>query len=73
MLQSLNYTIDEIRDEASHLVERGKIRRDHPIHILCRFFPDHDWCKIEHELELNQYLLRDRICDLVSRECWVND
>lgn len=73
MLQSLRYSIDAIRDEARHLVENGSLNRQQPIHALCRFFPDREWCCVEQELELNQYLLRDRICDLVSKEDWFND
>ncbi len=73
MLQSLYYSIGAIQDEAKHLIESGKLTRSQPIHTLCRFFRDREWCQIERELENNQYLLRDRICDLVSHECWQND
>ena len=41
--------------------------------ILFDTIRDREWCQIEQELENNQYLLRDRICDLVSRECWQSD
>lgn len=73
MLQSLHFTIGAIRDEARHLVESGSLSRQQPIHALCRFFPDREWCSVERELELNQFLLRDRISDLVTNEEWSND
>jgi hypothetical protein len=73
MLHSLYYSISASQDEARHLLESGRLTRSQPIHTLCRFFRDREWCQIEQELENNQYLLRDRICDLVSRECWQSD
>ncbi len=73
MLHSLQYTIDAIRDEARHLVECGTLSRHQPIHMLCRFFPDREWCSVERELERHQYLLRDPICDLVNKEDWSYD
>jgi hypothetical protein len=73
MLSVLPYTIALIKDEARSLVEHGRLSRHQPIHALCRFFPDREWVIIERELELNQYLLRDQICDLVGSEYWSND
>ena len=73
MLQTLYYSIGAIQDEAKHLIESGKLSRSQPIHNLCRFFRDREWCQIERELEDHHYLLRDRICDLISQECWQND
>ncbi|CAN1210024.1 DUF4327 domain-containing protein [Tumidithrix helvetica PCC 7403] len=73
IVQTLQYSIGAIRDEARHLVESGSLNRHQPIHALCRFYPDREWCQIEQELEMNQFLLRDRICDLVSQEDWSCD
>jgi hypothetical protein len=73
MLHTLYYSIGAIQDEAKHLVESGKLSRSQPIHNLCSFFRDREWCQIERELEQHQYLLRDRLCDLISHECWQND
>ncbi|WP_019498722.1 DUF4327 family protein [Pseudanabaena sp. PCC 6802] len=73
MLPTLHYSIDAIRDEARHLVETGSLTRQQPIHSLCRFIPDRQWSDVEHELEVNQFLLRDRIADLFSQEDWSND
>ena len=73
MLQSLHYTIGAIKEDVRHLVECGSLDRNQHLHTLCRFYPDREWCQIERELEFNQFLLRDRICDLVSQECWARD
>jgi hypothetical protein len=73
MIPTLPYNINAIKDEVRHLVENGRLSRHQPIHALCRFFPDREWVCIERELELNQFLLRDRICDLVGDECWYDD
>jgi hypothetical protein len=73
MLQSIYYSIGAIQDEVRHLLESGRLKRSQPIHTLCKFFRDREWGQIARELEDNHYQLRDRICDLVSRECWQND
>lgn len=73
MLHTLYYSIGAIQDEARQLLESGRLNRSEPIHALCRFFRDREWCQIERELAENQYLLRDHICDLLSHECWQND
>ncbi|MDX1976407.1 MAG: DUF4327 family protein [Pseudanabaenaceae cyanobacterium bins.68] len=68
-----SYSIDLIRDEARHLVESGTLSTQHSIASICRFFPERERPQIEHELELNQYLLRDRLCDLITDPRWDND
>ena len=73
MVATLDYSIDEIRNEARCLVEAGKIDRQQPICILCQFIPPREWKCVECELELNDYLLRDRICDLLPKEEWLDD
>ncbi|AFY70983.1 hypothetical protein Pse7367_2728 [Thalassoporum mexicanum PCC 7367] len=73
MLQSAQYSIGAIRDEARQLIDGGKLNRHQPIHALCKFFSDREWNCIEHELEINQFLLRDRLCELLSHEDWAND
>lgn len=67
------YSIELIRDEARHLVENGTLSTQHSIAAICRFFPERERLHIEHELELNQYLLRDRLCELVTDLRWDND
>lgn len=73
MLESIHLSIGAICDEARHLVETGSVNRQQPIHCLCKYFADREWGFVEHELELNQFLLRDRISDLMSKEDWSND
>jgi len=73
MLQSVQYSLDVIQDEARDLVRRGLVSRQQPIYILCQFIPPRDWACIEFELERCNFLLRDRIGDLMGREEWEND
>lgn len=79
MLQSIrpvryrSYSIDTIRDEATHLVQSGRVSRQQPLYVLCNFIPTREWNEVEQELEQNNFLLRDRIGDLVNQEHWDND
>lgn len=66
-------SIDTIRDEARELIRKGVISRQQPIYRLCQFFPAREWTGIELELEANDFLLRDRIIDLLSHEDWSED
>lgn len=67
------YSIEMIRDEARQLLERGTICRQQPIYILCQYIPAREWVEVEYELERCEYLLRDRVGDLVGIEKWEND
>ncbi|MDJ0726138.1 MAG: DUF4327 family protein [Prochloraceae cyanobacterium] len=73
MVTSIRYSLDAIQDETRQLVEQGKIGRQQPIYTLCQYIPVSQWQEVERELELNEYLLRDRIIDLLAREKWQND
>lgn len=73
MLQSIPYSLDIIQDEARQLVQKGLISRQQPIYILCQYIPAREWACIEGELERCDFLLRDRIGDLLGREEWEND
>lgn len=68
-----DYSIDMIRDEARHLVEKGVVSRHQPIYILCQYIPAREWVCVECELEQCDYLLRDQIGDLIACENWEND
>lgn len=72
-LKRRTYTLEMLRDEARELVDKGLIDRQQPIHALCRFVPQEGWKCVELELELNEYLLRDHIIDLLAKEDWSND
>lgn len=73
MLQSIPYSLDIIQDEARQLVQKGLISRQQPIYILCQYIPAREWACIECELERCNFLLRDRIGDLMGHEEWDND
>jgi hypothetical protein len=70
---SIRYSIDVIQDEARNLVEKGIVSRQQPIYVLCQYIPAREWVCIECELERCNFLLRDRIADLMSSEQWDND
>lgn len=72
-LPSIRYSLAVIQDEARQLVEKGVISRQQPIYTLCQYIPPREWVWIECELEKCDYLLRDRIGDLIGREEWDND
>ncbi|VEP12010.1 conserved hypothetical protein [Hyella patelloides LEGE 07179] len=69
----INYSIDAIKDEARHLIEKGTVSRQQPIYTLCEYIPAREWVCIEYQLERCEYLLRDSIGDLVADETWEND
>ena len=70
---TVQYSLDVIRDEARQLVSKGVISRQQPIYTLCQYIPARDWVCGEEELEDCDYLLRDRIGDLIGCEKWDND
>ncbi len=70
---SVKYDINAIRNEARQLVDKGLVDRQQPIYTLCKYIPDREWVCVELELEENEFLLRDRIIDLLSRENWRED
>ena len=70
---SVQYSIDVLQDEARKLLEKGVVSRQQPIYTLCQYIPAREWVCVECELERCNFLLRDRICDLVGPEEWTND
>ena len=62
----LHYSFDTIKDEACSLVERGIIHRNQQLYVLCEHLPAREWLSIECELERYDYLLRDRVGDLID-------
>ncbi len=69
----LHYSIDTIKDEVCSLIERGIIRRNQQLYVLCEHLPAREWFAIECELERYDYLLRDRVGDLIGEEQWEED
>ncbi|MCL1469491.1 DUF4327 family protein [Argonema antarcticum] len=71
--KSVQYSLDVIKEEATRLVHKGVVSRQQPIYTLCQYIPAREWAWVECELEKCNYLLRDRIADLMGREEWEND
>lgn len=72
-LPPVRYSLDVIQDEVRRLVQKGVISRQQPISTLCQFIPPREWVCLEGELEECDFLLRDRIGDLLGYEEWDND
>ncbi|KAF3884644.1 MULTISPECIES: DUF4327 family protein [Nostocales] len=73
MTTTVKYDIEVIKDEARQLVNKGTISRNQPIYALCNYIPGREWVCVELELERNNFLLRDKIIDLLGREDWSED
>ena len=67
------YTIDLIRADVRKWVNLGLVARCQPIYSLSSLIPSREWKSFQRELELNDYLLRDRVGDLIPQERWDND
>ncbi|RCJ31299.1 DUF4327 domain-containing protein [Nostoc minutum NIES-26] len=70
---AVKYDIEVIKEEARLLVNKGLVHRQQPIYTLCKYIPDRDWVCFELELEKNEFLLRDRVIDLLGCENWEDD
>ena len=70
---SIDYSFDRLKEEILSLVERGIIRRNQQLYVLCEYLPPREWLGVEYELEQCGYLLRDRIVDLVGEPKWNDD
>lgn len=64
------YSINSIKEQAKALVKKGLLSRQQPIYAMCNYIPAQQWKVVELELELNEYLLRDHIIDLIQPEEW---
>jgi hypothetical protein len=73
MLQTAQYSLSMIQDEVRQLIDQGAVSRYQPIYTLCKHIPAREWVHFESELERYDFLLRDRIGDLLGRESWEND
>lgn len=70
---TVQYSIEIIQQEARQLVNKGLVSRQQPIYTLCQYIPAREWACVECELEKCDFLLRDRIGDLMGSEEWDND
>ncbi|BAY22984.1 hypothetical protein NIES2100_27480 [Calothrix sp. NIES-2100] len=73
MKTAVKYDLEVLKEEARYLVKKGAIKRNEPIYALCKFIPGRDWVCLELELEKNEFLLRDKIIDLLANETWNED
>lgn len=73
MNTAVQYSIDAIKDDVRQLLNRGLVSRHQPIYTLCQYIAAREWLCVECELERNDFLLRDPIIDLLSREDWEED
>jgi uncharacterized protein YqgQ len=73
MNTTVKYDIEVIKEEARQLIHKGLVSRHQPIYALCKYIPGRDWVCVEMELEENDFLLRDKIIDLLGREDWNED
>lgn len=64
------YSIDILKETAFQLVKEGRLDRQQPIYTLCQYIPAREWPSVECELERSDFLLRDRLIDLLSKEIW---
>jgi hypothetical protein len=69
----LQYSLAIIQDEARNLLQRGIVSRQQPIYTLGKYIPAREWNTMEQALAEHDFLLRDRIGDLVPSEEWAND
>ncbi|MBD2682720.1 MULTISPECIES: DUF4327 family protein [Nostoc] len=73
MKTTVKYDIELIKEEALELVKKRLVNRQQQIYTLCKYIPHRDWVHFELELEKNEFLLRDRIIDLLEHESWDED
>ncbi len=67
------YSITDLQDEVRELVMRGLVKPQQHIHELKQHVIDQEWHKLERLFSDHDYLLRDRIVDLIGKESWAND
>ncbi len=70
---TFHFSINMIQEEVRQLIETGIVSRHQPIYILWKYIPAREWLCVEEELERSNYLLRDRIGDLIASQKWDND
>jgi len=75
MIQSPHCSIhlEVIQNQARYLVRRKVVSPQQRIYALYEYIPAREWADVERELEENDFLLRDRIADLIRDEEWEND
>jgi hypothetical protein len=69
----IRYPLEVLREEAFTLVRRGILHPSQSIFALCESLPAREWVEVERVLEEGEFLLRDRIGDLIAQMDWYND
>ncbi len=69
----LQYSLPMLQAEVLFLLQQGVVSSQQPIYTLSKHIPVREWKWVEQALEENEFLLRDRIGDLVSSKDWRND
>jgi Domain of unknown function (DUF4327) len=67
------YSITDLQDEVYELVMRGLVSPQQHICELKKHVSDREWHNVEQLFADHDYLLRDRIIDLIGKESWTND
>jgi Domain of unknown function (DUF4327) len=67
------YSIIDLQDEVRELVMRGLVSPQQHIYELKQLVSDREWHNLERLFSEHEYILRDRIIDLIGKESWMND
>ncbi|WP_026098211.1 DUF4327 family protein [Kamptonema formosum] len=70
---TVRYSVELLKEEARSLIQKGSLSRQQPIYTLCKYIPAREWICVESALAQCDFLLRDRIGDLINGETWEND
>ncbi len=73
MFAIYQYSITDLQDEVYELVMRGLVSPQQRIYELKKHVSDREWHNLEQLFADHNYLLRDRIIDLIGKESWTND
>jgi len=73
MLPLAPLSLNTIKEKAKQLVEKRIISPQQQIYCLCQYIPACEWLELQKILELNEFLIRDRIIDLLAQEKWFHD
>ena len=72
-VKPIRYTLEAVREEAFTLVRKGILHHSQPIFALCESLPPREWLEVERVLAEGEFLLRDRIGDLLAQMDWYSD
>ncbi len=73
MFAIYQYSITDLQDEVRALVMRGLVSQQQHIYELRQHVGEREWKNLERLFAEHNYLLRDRIIDLIGKESWISD